>query len=156
MIDVLCKRCAAEGCPKQPTYNWAGSRPQYCIRHATKGMADCKSLMCSTCEEVQATFNWTGKRPAYCAKHAAEGMVDVKKALCTECRDVPGNSKYDGHCLRCFVHKFPDQKVSTTYKVKKTHVSDFLDAALEHTGIKRVFDRRVDGGCSLKRPDMYG
>ena len=154
MIDVLCKRCAAEGCPTQPTYNWPGQRPVYCASHAATGMIDVKSLICHC--GIRATYNLPGQRAAFCAEHADRlTMVDVANPRCSECGDVKTNSKYDGHCMRCFVHKFPQQKISRTYKVKETHVSDFLDKALEHTGHDRVFDRRVDGGCSLRRPDMY-
>ena len=55
--------------------------------------------------------------------------------------------------MRCFLNKFPDVKVSRLYRLKEQHVSNFIAAAFGDLAIR--FDRKIEGGCSQRRPDAY-
>ncbi|GAQ90073.1 hypothetical protein KFL_005960030 [Klebsormidium nitens] len=48
------------------------------------------------------------------------------------------------------------EKVSRNYKVKEQHFTDYIEAAgvlSEDAGI--TFDKRIQGGCSGRRPDIF-
>ncbi len=91
-------------------------------------------------------------------------MIDIRHKLCEQCGDVRANAKYRGHCVRCFIHKFPDEPVARNYKTKERAVQDYLQ---EQFGADRtlVFDQRVapvvsatgvhDTPCSARRPDVF-
>ncbi len=64
-----------------------------------------------------------------------------------------GNPKYNRHCIRCFVHLFPDEKNDCNYKTKETAVGDHLKE--KFPGVDWVGDKRVKDGCSLRRPDLF-
>jgi hypothetical protein len=60
--------------------------------------------------------------------------------------------KYDGYCLTCCIQVRPDIKVSRNYKTKEKEVVDsVLEAYPDFTWIN---DRRIQDGCSLRRPDL--
>ena len=84
-------------------------------------------------------------------------MKNVTHKKChTGCGKIV-DDRYDGYCLRCFIHTFPDQKVTRNYKVKELH---FVEA-LEGSGIfdeldeeQVTLDKILSGGCSSRRPDI--
>ena len=55
--------------------------------------------------------------------------------------------------MRCCVHLFPDQKVSRNFKTKERAVVEFITERFPEYDWTN--DRRVDGGCSLRRPDLF-
>lgn len=81
-------------------------------------------------------------------------MVDVvhKRCLSEWCYTYSLNDKYNGYCLRCFVYLFPDKPVSRNYKTKEFAVVDFVKT--EYPDVYWVADKRVNGGCSKRRPDL--
>jgi hypothetical protein len=80
-------------------------------------------------------------------------MTDVvsKKCINKWCSTRAAN-KYDGYCLRCYIHKFPDQQISRNFKVKERYMTDFIKETFSTYQI--TFDKTV-GGCSQRRPDVY-
>jgi hypothetical protein len=48
---------------------------------------------------------------------------------------------------------FPDEPVTRNYKTKETAVSDFLKQ--EFPNITMTFDKKIEYGCSKRRPDCY-
>lgn len=60
--------------------------------------------------------------------------------------------KYKGYCLNCFIHLFPDEKITTNYKTKEKDVSDRVLARFPN--FSWVADKRVVDGCSRRRPDL--
>jgi hypothetical protein len=52
------------------------------------------------------------------------------------------------------VFLFPDEKITKNYKVKEEHVTDFLQSRVDLPQ-SMVLDRRISGGCSQKRPDVF-
>jgi len=74
------------------------------------------------------------------------------RRLCKQCKYIIGSSKYDGHCLRCFIYLFPDKPVSKNYKTKETTVTDYIIKEFPNFTWKN--DKRIEDGCSKKRPDL--
>jgi len=76
-------------------------------------------------------------------------------ALCkSEWCETTGNAKYEGHCLNCFIHLFPDKPNARNYKTKEKAVVDYI---LEHFPLDKyswITDKRVKDGCSKRRPDL--
>jgi hypothetical protein len=62
------------------------------------------------------------------------------------------NPRYRGFCLKCFIHKYPFEKVSRDYKSKEASVVE----RVIHTfaNLSWAIDTRVSGGQSLRRPDL--
>ena len=103
----------------------------------------------------QPYYNFEGQAKAlYCAQHKEPDMVDVKHKRCKTplCDTHVTNTKYRGHCLRCFMHLFPDEPVSRNYKTKEWAVSEFVRTAFPH--YSWVCDRKIADGCSSRRPDL--
>ncbi len=61
--------------------------------------------------------------------------------------------RYKGYCVRCFVHLFPDEPVVHNYKTKESTVTSFLIAKFQDK--IWICDRRIEGGCSGRRPDLF-
>ena len=80
-------------------------------------------------------------------------MVDVKHKRCqTPLCDTRVGEKYNGHCLRCFIYLFPDQPTSRNYKTKET---DVVEKICEYfPELTWLTDRRIQDGCSKRRPDL--
>jgi len=76
------------------------------------------------------------------------GSSLCKTPLC----EISKNPKYDGHCAFCYYHLFPDKPNSRNYKTKERSVTEFiLNTFPEYTW---VTDKKVEDGCSLRRPDL--
>jgi general stress protein 26 len=156
MLDVKNKRCIYEGCMKQSLYNHEGeSKALYCSTHKQSGMLDVKSKRCiyEGCMK-QPLYNHEGESKAlYCSTHKQSGMLDVKNKRCkiNMCYIVV-KKKYEGYCLRCFVHTFPDRKVSRNYKTKEQAVVDHVKSKFPN--VDWITDKIVKDGCSRRRPDL--
>ena len=60
--------------------------------------------------------------------------------------------RYNGYCARCYIFQFPDTKLSKNYKTKEnTTVSKIEEYFPNLTWVK---DRKIEGGCSMRRPDL--
>ena len=82
-------------------------------------------------------------------------MIDIKHKRCLNewCFSYPKNNKYDGYCLHCYMHKYPDKPVSRNNKTKERSVVEFI---LENfPDVDWVADKRIDNGCSKRRPDLF-
>jgi hypothetical protein len=80
-------------------------------------------------------------------------MIDIIHKKCIECNDTRiSNIKYKDYCLRCFMFKFPNEKVSKNYRIKEKHMTDFIKKEFNEEIM--IFDKQT-GGCSLRRPDCY-
>ncbi len=157
MINVTNKRCLSDGCTKHPNFNTPGeSRPLYCKEHKQDNMIDVKHKLCLSegCIK-QPSFNTPGESiPLYCKEHKQDHMVDVLNKRCRSpwCDIQVASKKYDGYCLFCFVHNFPDIPVSRNYKTKERLVVEHvLSTFPEFTW---VVDKRIADGCSRRRPDL--
>lgn len=63
-----------------------------------------------------------------------------------------GTPKYEGYCVRCYSHLFPDKPVSKNFRTKERCVADHI--RLQFPDYDIVLDKKVHGGCSKRRPDI--
>ena len=155
MIDVKNKTCKYDGCNIRPNFNFLNETIGiYCKIHKLEKMVDVKNKRCQSdgCK-IQPAFNFEGEKLAiYCKIHKLEKMVDIKHKRCKNswC-NTQTKQKYKGYCLRCFIYEFPNEKISRNYKIKETHVVDYL----KETFPDRFTFNKTVGGCSKRRPDAY-
>ncbi len=64
-----------------------------------------------------------------------------EKYLCVYCKDTRANKKYDNHCMRCFIHLFPDKPVSRNYKTKEKEVTDYVKN--QFIDFQRIEDKNI-------------
>jgi len=157
MINVKDKKCCYEGCNVIPNYNIEGSKHGlYCVQHKKKEMIDVKNKKCiyPNCN-THANYNVEGnKNSLYCSAHKLDGMVNVTGKTCNSdwCSTIVSNEKYDGYCLFCYMHLFPDKPVSRNYKTKEYAVVEYVKMHFPNFDWKA--DKIVNGGCSKRRPDL--
>jgi hypothetical protein len=154
MIDVKNSSCIHNGCTKRPAFNKEGeTKGIYCVTHKEESMIDVKHDRCmyENCIK-QPNFNKEGEtKGIYCGTHRKEGMIDVKHYRCkTHLCSTYVSSKYDGYCLYCFMHVFPDKPVCRNYKTKEFSVVEYVKANHPHPWITD----KITGGCSRRRPDL--
>jgi hypothetical protein len=76
------------------------------------------------------------------------GSKLCKSTWCTSTK----RKKFNDHCLRCFIHLYPDVKISRNYKTKET---DVVSRIIEYfPNFTWVADKKVSDGCSRRRPDL--
>ena len=80
-------------------------------------------------------------------------MIDVKNKSCKNewCMTLI-RTKYDGYCMYCYMNMFPDKPVSRNYKTKEQEVVDKIKE--KYPDFTWVSDKKVDDGCSKRRPDL--
>jgi len=119
-------------------------------------MVDVKHKTCCEegCKKIP-NYNVEGETKAlYCGQHKREGMVNVISKSCKSewCTTQVQTIKYDGYCLFCFINLFPGKPVSRNYKTKEYAVVEFVMSVFPD--VDWVADKRVNGGCSKRRPDL--
>ena len=154
MVNVQNKRCQYNDCTKLANFAFEGDKPSFCMTHRIDGMINVLTKCCrhNGCS-ITANFAFEGKKAVYCATHRLQGMIDVKTRRCnTQGCYTKASKKYKGYCLYCFIHTFPNEKITRNYKVKENEV---LNSIVEKfSSVTIVQDRRIHGGCSLRRPDV--
>ena len=70
------------------------------------------------------------------------------------CGAIHKGSLFEYRCLRCAIHAFPDRDFpqKRCYKTKERLVVDKICAMYDFTW---RLDKRVEGGCTLLRPDLF-
>ena len=66
--------------------------------------------------------------------------------------DTKANKNYEGFCLRCYIHTYPDKPTMRNYKTKEQNVVDFIKNIFHNLTIQT--DKIIQDGCSKKRPDI--
>jgi hypothetical protein len=156
MLDVNHPKCRHAGCKTRPAFNTQGeTNGIYCSAHKLNGMLDVISPTCihAGCK-TQPNYNTEGEtKGIYCSAHKLDGMLDVKNPRCkSSWCSTHVQAKYDGYCLYCYMHLFPDKPVSRNYKTKEHAVAEFVKTTFQ--GLTWIADKQVSGGCSKKRPDL--
>ena len=154
MVNVTSIKCETDGCLKRPTYNKPGKKPQYCKKHRQTEMVNVLTHTCITddCLKMRI-YNILGEKPMYCKQHKTDNMINVADKRCkTPLCDIIVRKKFEGYCLRCFIHLFPDRKISRNYKTKETHVGDFVKEAFPDKTF--LFDKKIEDSCLKSRPDI--
>ena len=88
-----------------------------------------------------------GKHKNYCKE--CGGAACCKSTWCTT---IPSNPTYEGYCLVCYIHLFPQKPIIRNYKTKERAVAKFVTEAFPDQ--TWILDKRVADGCSFKRPDL--
>jgi hypothetical protein len=156
MIDIKHKTCVFEGCKTQPNYNFEGEKTAiYCSIHKQLGMIDIKHKTCvfEGCRK-HPIFNFEGQTNGiYCSTHKLENMINVIDKSCkSEWCYTQVSDKYDGYCVYCFIHLFPEKPVARNYKTKERTVVEFV--LKEFPQYHWINDKQIQGGCSRRRPDL--
>ena len=68
------------------------------------------------------------------------------------CSTIPSNRQYEGYCLICYIHLFPEKPILRNYKTKEKAVADFVKASFPDQ--TWIHDKKVADGCSKRRPDL--
>ncbi len=137
---------------------------------------DCKGIsMCTHGKEYRKCKEGCGgqdycihnKEKRYCKDKKCNGGTayckhSIDKRYCTKCNPkcscincnlfvVDKRSKNYPLCETCFSWKYPSE--TNKFKIKERYISDYLKKEFSDvTNI--ILDKKVEGGCSLKRPDI--
>jgi hypothetical protein len=154
MVNVKSNTCL--DCNKQPSFNNEGeTKGLYCVTHKNEGMVDIINKKCihPNCKKKQSFNNEGETKGLYCVTHKIEGMINIISKRCKTylCSTFVSN-KYDGYCLRCFIHLFPEKPVSRNYKTKEYAVIEYIKTNFPN--YIWIADKIVNGGCSKRRPDL--
>ena len=119
----------------------------------------------STCKECGGGSICVHGRVRYTCKdcggkaHCKHGKWKETCKICggwrcckSEWCETIGNKKYEGYCMYCFIHLFPDKKVARNYKTKEKDVVDRVKESFPD--FTWVHDKKVQDGCSKRRPDL--
>ena len=159
MEDILNKKCFHNGCKSvNPYFNKNGeTKGLYCNKHKLIGMENVITKKCfyDGCKSINPSFNKDGETNGlYCSKHKLDSMKNVISKKCkTYLCDTQVSNKYRGYCLACFIETFPNEPVARNYKNKERNVVDNIKRMFPD--VDWVWDRKVSGGCSKKRPDLF-
>ena len=157
MMNVCQKLCIHESCTKPPNFNFSGLKPLVCSLHKEVGMISminnkrCNNNLCNKIP-VYNVFGET--RGIVCGDHKEDGMINVVGTTCSNefCNTRVTRKKYEGLCLRCFIYMFPDKPVAKNYRTKEYSVVEYIKS--KYQDLTWVTDKKVEGGCSLRRPDL--
>jgi hypothetical protein len=140
-------------CNKAPHYGVDG-KPTHCSGCKTEGMVR-TSDMCKVCKKVRASYGISGK-DTHCVGCKTVDMVYNSK-MCVRCKTIRYVKKLKCHCTTCFCVVYPDEKFSRRVKSKELRVVAELRSTIfkEFPDIVSTFDKRIVGGCSARRPDVY-
>ncbi|ARF11253.1 hypothetical protein Klosneuvirus_1_110 [Klosneuvirus KNV1] len=72
---------------------------------------------------------------------------------CKLCKYVDTTkSQYKPYCFNCYCALNPNVEIKRQFKLKEHHLRDSLKEY--YPDIKMIFDKKIDEGCSLRRPDV--
>ena len=154
MVDVANPKCII--CDKhQPTYAIsATSKRTHCANCKLPDMVDVFHKNRCTCGKSQPIYAYPGEsRATHCLNCKLPTMEDVVSPRCVTGCGTRIHGKYREYCVRCFVYTFPDEPVSRNYRIKERHFTDFVKEKFPELHI--TYDRQIQHGCSLKRPDVF-
>ena len=105
-----------------------------------------------------------GRRKSQCRDCGGSSFCehDKRKSQCKMCGgtslcksdhcETAAIKKYNGYCLPCCIQVCPEIQVSRNYKTKERDVVDRITQTF--TGFTWVADKKIQDGCSLRRPDL--
>src|SRR5574343_550456 len=154
MVDVTHKKCIMCGI-KQPSFGLENENIlKWCIDCKPNNSIDIKNKKCIVCNIKQPSFGFENENiRKWCVDCKPNNAIDISRIKCKQCNITIANPKCDKHCVRCFVHLFPDKPVSRNYKIKENHVFDAVIEKLPEN-IQYTRDKQIQGGCSKRRPDL--
>ena len=119
----------------------------------------CKKCMKKECNKIPSFNLPTEKKGLYCSEHKKENMIDVmNKKRCISCGLFRATTNNHNVCVvgGCFERLYPEEhlKKKRTHLFIQTHFRKELNDKLGDTYFDG-YDSKIDGGCSLRRPDWY-
>ena len=85
-----------------------------------------------------------------------------RKSRCKECGgselcksewcEMTKIKNYEGYCLFCYIHLFPDTLLTKKYKTKELAIVESIK--LDFPELTWVMDKKILDGCSKRRPDI--
>ena len=101
----------------------------------------------SNCKECKGSSYCIHDKIKICCK-ICDGSSLCKSIWCERRK----NPKYNGYCLLCFIHLFPDIPVVKNYKTKEKTVVDYI--INKFPNFTWIHDKKIYDGCSKRRPDL--
>jgi len=154
MIDIKHPKCVV--CKQKiPHFGMPNDKvANHCGGCKLDGMIDIRNPKCDVCKQKGPCFGMPNDKVAnHCGDCKLDGMINIKHRKCVLCQDKQfSNPKYEGYCLNCFLHTFPDKPVTRNYKTKEKSVVDYIKQHFPYLDI--VWDKSIKDGCSKKRPDL--
>ncbi len=108
-----------------------------------------------------------GKQKIRCRECGGSQICEhlKERATCIECtpekacklckgKYVNKTTRFYPLCEACFSFTYPNSDIITAYKIKERYLCDELKNVFKGEKIELTFDKRVKGGCSLRRPDV--
>ena len=147
---------------------------QVCIHNKIKAQCiDCGgSAFCIhkkikiRCKECHGSAYCEHDKIKYDCKECGGSSFCEHNKLKRRCKDCGGNDlcktplcetraspKYEGLCLRCFIHIYPDKPNTRNYKTKERVVVDEVFQAFPQ--FTWTTDKKIQDGCSRRRPDLF-
>ena len=121
----------------------------------------------SQCKECNGSKLCIHKLQKYhCRQCNGKGICihNKYKRTCKECDgsqlcksdwcEITANLKYDGYCMLCFIHLFPNKPVTRNYKTKEKTIVDYVFQKFSLDNYTWINDKKIHDGCSRKRPDL--
>jgi hypothetical protein len=152
MFDVINEICF---CGKaRPSFGLEIKKSTHCKECKTPEMfnVNCKKCFCG---RVQPSFALSGNQASHCYDCKTSGMINVnaKRCLTEHCDTYAWNPNYEDYFMRCFMYVFPDKPIARNYKTKETAMVNYIMERFNNQDW--VWDKRIENGISLKRPDLY-
>ena len=112
-----------------------------CIHNKNKSI-------CIDCGGSQICIH--NKRKTRCK--LCDGKDLCKTEWCETYISTISKNKYEGYCLFCFIHLFPDVEITRNYKTKEKHIVDNIKN--KFPDFTWISDKIIQDGCSKRRPDL--
>jgi hypothetical protein len=94
------------------------------------------------------------KKKFYKKKTKLCEKISLKHKECkTEFCTTRANSKYEDYCAYCFGNLYKNSPKIRNFKTKERLVVDYIKE--QYPNYDWIFDKIIEDGCSLKRPDIY-
>lgn len=159
MIDIRHARC--EKCGVQSNFGFESQKPLRCEAHKEPGMFNVKAATCAYIEEDGARcpkhshYGFAGGKKTHCAAHAETNMVDLQHSMCSLCGVTRVHPELTDRCKHCFHYENPGLPLKFNFRTKELRLVKFVQGIVnKHENIKIIAeDKRVPGGCSIRRPD---
>ena len=161
--NILKSRCITCGGNEMCEHN---KRKEVCIN--CKGNQICehnkRRIRCVLCGGSQICEH--NKEKSECKECLGSSICEHNKykRYCKECGgsslcksdwcEITANSKYEGYCLNCFIHLFPDKPNTRNYKTKEKTVIEYIIQQFPLDKYTWINDKKIQDGCSRKRPDL--
>jgi hypothetical protein len=154
----ICKECSGSALCQH------GKQKTQCIE--CNGSAFCKhKIYKNKCKECGGSaLCQHGKQKSQCIECGGSAICehDKIKYYCKICDgkylckslwcETIGTKKYNGYCLPCCIQIHPEIEISRNYKTKEKDVVDRITQTFNN--FTWVADKKVQDGCSRRRPDL--